>query len=400
MTETLTTASEDLTARAGRSLIHDLAVGALTGAAVGDAIGGATEGFSPAQIAARWGGWVTGVVEPYHANWRTARPISPYHKGDGNFTDDTIMTHLLAEVYEEQGRHLGAYDVADHLVRKILTKVMWIPEIEGEGVPVNRLFLAETYLALRLEFGNVDPREAGVGNMVNCGAAMYMAPVGVVNAGDPDGAYAEAIDIAGAHQSSYGREAAGVVAAAIAAAAGVGASLDTVFSAVDRLAKDGTRAAILAVLEATASVSHWTDAIESGVLRDAVRPYDTVGEEYRKPGLGARRPSRVHSIEELPIALGMLAIAKGDARDAIIGGVNYGRDSDSIASMAGAIAGALNGAANVPADLLDAVATASKTDLVAPALRLADATIGIRRADRARAEELVRGTEALFPARP
>ncbi|MGW1619192.1 hypothetical protein, partial [Streptomyces sp. NPDC002172] len=31
---------------------------------------------------------------------------------------------------------------------------------------------AEKWLAARLHYGHVDPREAGVGNIVNCGAAM------------------------------------------------------------------------------------------------------------------------------------------------------------------------------------------------------------------------------------
>ncbi len=64
------------------------------------------------------------------------------------------------------------------------------------------------------------------GNIVNCGAAMYMAPVGLVNAANPAAAYAEALDVAGAHQSSYGREAAGVFAAAVAAACVPGATPD------------------------------------------------------------------------------------------------------------------------------------------------------------------------------
>ena len=50
----------------------------------------------------------------------------------------------------------------------------------------------------------------------------------------------------------------------------------------------------------------------------------------------------------------------------IIGGVNYGHDSDSIASMGGAIAGALNGKSSMPEDLmneLDAVNKRSFQDL-------------------------------------
>lgn len=362
----------------------DTAVGCLTGAAVGDALGGATEGWSPQQIRDRWGGWVEGVVPPYHEDWRTARPIAPYHKGDGHVTDDTLMTHLVVDVYEQAGAHLTAYDVAERLVPLMIGRKVWIPELETEALPLQRVFLAEKFMALRLHWGHADPREAGVGNAVNCGAAMYIAPVGIVNAADPDAAYAEAVDVAGAHQSSYGREAAGVMAACVAAAAAPGATVDDVLAAALRLAKDGTRAGIEAVLDTAASIGHWTEAVESGKLRAAVAPYDTVGDDYRNQGLGARRPSRVHTIEELPVALGFLAIAGGDWRDAVIGGVNYGRDSDSIASMAGAIAGALGGRTAVPADLVTAVAAASRMDLAGPGERLAAVTARVRAADAAR----------------
>nr|WP_174257802.1 ADP-ribosylglycohydrolase family protein [Phytoactinopolyspora alkaliphila] len=362
----------------------DRSVGCLLGAAVGDALGGATEGWSPAQIRDRWGGWVEGIVPPYYENWRTARPIAPYHKGDGHITDDTLMIHLLVEVYSQARSHLGAYDVAERLVPLMIGKSVWIPELEAEALPLQRVFLAEKYMALRLHWGHADPREAGVGNAVNCGAAMYVAPVGIVNAADPDAAYAEAIDIAGAHQSSYGREAAGVLAACVAEAARHGASVDDVVAVALRLAKDGTRAAIEAVVDAASGARHWSEAIESGQLRKAMRAYDTVGEDYRDQGLGARRPSRLHSIEELPVALGMLVISGGEWRDAVLGGVNYGRDSDSIASMAGAIAGAMGGRAAVPHALADEVARASRIDLVEPGERLAQVTMEIRAADLAR----------------
>ncbi|TDC51743.1 ADP-ribosylglycohydrolase family protein [Jiangella ureilytica] len=375
----------------------DTAVGCLTGAAVGDALGGATEGWSPRQIRDRWGGWVEGIVPPYHEDWRTARPIAPYHKGDGHITDDTLMTHLVVEVYEQAQAHLTAYDVAERLVPLMIGRKVWIPELEAEALPLQRVFLAEKFMALRLHWGHADPREAGVGNAVNCGAAMYIAPVGIVNAADPDAAYAEAVDVAGAHQSSYGREAAGVMAACVAAAAAPGATVDDVLAAALRLAKDGTRAGIEAVLDTAASIGHWTEAVESGRLRAAIAPYDTVGEDYRDQGLGARRPSRVHTIEELPVALGLLAIARGDWRDSVIGGVNYGRDSDSIASMAGAIAGALGGPAAVPADLVTAVAAASRVDLVGPGERLAAVTARVRAADRARQQAADRAFDGLAP---
>src|SRR5258708_38116940 len=92
--------------------------------------------------------------------------------------------------------------------------------------------------------GYADPRDAGYGNIVNCGAAMYIAPVGIANAGAPDGAYAEALDFTAGHQSSYGREAAGVLAAAVAEALRPDATGDSVITESLRLAKDATRSAI------------------------------------------------------------------------------------------------------------------------------------------------------------
>ncbi|MQY16363.1 hypothetical protein SRB5_65610 [Streptomyces sp. RB5] len=366
--------------------LEDRVTGALVGAAVGDALGGPVEGWTPEAIEQRYGGRVSGIVGPFHgAEWRTARPIAPYHKGDGHVTDDTLMTHALIRVYERVRDHLDAYAIADHLVPDLIGTPRWIPELEAVALPLQRVFLAEKWLAARLHYGHVDPREAGAGNIVNCGAAMYMAPVGVVNAGNPAGAYAEALDVAGAHQSSYGREAAGVFAACVAAAFVPGATPSSVISTALALAKDGTRSAIAAVCETASRFGSWEEALTP--LREAVTPYDTVGPDYRAPSLGARRPSRLHAIEELPIALGMLLIADGDYRDTVLGAVNYGRDCDSTATMGGALAGALSG--GIPEPWSTEVSRASRLDLHAPAASLAAITreIHAKDVDRRRTHE-------------
>ena len=370
----------------GSSGLADRVTGALVGAAVGDALGGPVEGYSPDQIAERHGGRVHGIVGPWHGDaWRTARPIAPYHKGDGHVTDDTLMTHALVRVYDRVRDHLDAYAVADHLVPDLMTNPRWIPELEAEALPLHRLFLAEKWLVTRLAYGHADPREAGAGNIVNCGAAMYMAPVGLVNAAHPAAAYAEALDVAGAHQSSYGREAAGVFAAAVAAATAPDATPDSVVTACLSLAKDGTRTAIEKVCEVAARHRDFESAL--GPLRAAVAPYDTVGPDYRTPSLAARRPSRLHSVEELPVALGMLVVSGGDYRHAVLGSVNYGRDCDSIATMAGALAGALG--SPVPEEWAKTVADASRLDLWAPARTLTEVTLEIfdRDVRRRRAHE-------------
>jgi ADP-ribosylglycohydrolase len=301
------------------------------------------------------------------------------------------MTHALVRVYARVRDHLDAYAVADHLVPDLMTEPRWIPELESEALPLQRIFLAEKWLVTRIHYGHADPREAGTGNIVNCGAAMYMAPVGLVNAADPRAAYAEALDVAGAHQSSYGREAAGVLAAAVAAACTPGATPDSVVSACLALAKDGTRAAIERVCEEAARHTDFESALRP--LREAVTPYDTVGPDYRAPSLGARRPSRLHAIEELPVALGMVLVARGDYRHAVLGAVNYGRDCDSIATMAGALAGALG--SPVPEDWAKTVAEASRLDLWEPAATLTAVTREIFDRDVARRRTHERAFTAL-----
>lgn len=363
-------------------LLEDKATGALAGAAVADALGGAAEGNTPEAIRERYNGFIEGIVPPFLDDWRNARPIAPYHKGDGHVTDDTLMTTALVEVYDTVRDHLDAHAIAEHLVPLLIGERRWIPELETEAILLQRIFLAEKWLVARLHYGHVDPREAGVGNIVNCGAAMYAAPIGIANAASPTGAYAEAIDVAGAHQSSYGREAAGVYAACVAEAFRPGASVGSVVDVALGLAKDGTRDAIEAVVSVASGLTDWRGAIDP--IRAAVIPFDTVGPNYRAPARDARIPSRTKSIEELPVALGMLVAAGGDYRETVLGAVNYGRDSDSIAVMGGSIAGALGGRAVVPDEWVTQVSEASRMDITATGPTMAAVAKDIWAKDRER----------------
>ncbi|MEV7962038.1 ADP-ribosylglycohydrolase family protein [Oerskovia paurometabola] len=369
------------------SWLDEKAVAVITGAAVGDALGGATEGWTPEQIEERHGGRVTGIVGPFYPNWQDARPIAPYHKGDGHITDDTLMTQALVEVYAKRRAHLDAYAVAEDLVPLMIGEPRWIPELESTALLLQRVFLAEKWIVARLHYGHVDPREAGVGNIVNCGAAMYVAPVGLANAGDPRGAYAEAIDLTGAHQASYGREAAGVFAAMVAAAVAPGASVEDVVAAALDVAHDGTLAALRAVVDAfdgwtTVPTTDEEERALARTIREVVAPFDSVGPEYRQMSMDARRPSRTKAIEELPAALGFVLGHRGDFRGAVLGAVNYGRDADSIAVMAGAITAGLGGTEVVPTEWLDEIERASRTDVRATGRLMGQVAGDILRADR------------------
>lgn len=330
--------------------------GCLYGGAVGDALGAPAEWKFPPEIRERYGE-IVDFVEPWDGP-------SPIGKGDGRFTDDTHMTRLLGQIYVEEGQHLDPFIFAERIVPLIADEPRWLAE-RGQEMPlVDRLFYPEKWLLIRLRLANADPRLGGVGNMVNCGAAMYAAPVGIVNACDPLAAYREAIEIFSAHQWSYGLEAAGVMAACVAEAFRPEATVDSVVEAALAVAKEGTKEAIAAVAYEARWHDDWRDAIQA--LRDAVRLFDGSAEDgVRDRGNKTDdwAPSRRKSIEELPVALGFLIVAKGDFEQAIVGASNYGRDNDSIAGMAGAIAGALHGDAVIRTEWIAQVNAANRVDL-------------------------------------
>jgi ADP-ribosylglycohydrolase len=366
-----------------QSGLMDKVRGCLYGGAIGDAIGAPAEGRTPDEIRERYG-FITGFVEPWNGP-------SPVGKGDGRYTDDTHMVQVLAEIYREAGRHLDVFHFARSIVPKIADEPRWIAEYGRETPLVDRLFYPEKWLLIRLRLANVDPRIGGIGNMVNCGAAMYAAPVGLVNACDPHNAYREAIEIFSAHQSSYGLEAAAVMAACVAEACKPGATVDSIISTALSAAKEGTRAAIAAVTDCARAFHDWREAI--GSLRQAMQPFDGAADDFHARGNGTNdwQPSREHSIEELPVALGFLVVTGGDFEQSIFGGANYGRDCDSIAGMAGAIAGALHGARAIRPEWIAQINTANRVDMDALAGDLATLALqlheqqreGMQRRDRA-----------------
>jgi len=366
-------------------------------------MGAPVEKLSAAEIATLYGR-VTSLDVPWHRAAEDAHARNHRMRGHGIVTDDTLMTLVLMAVYGEVGRHIDAWDMAGPFVRRIAWEPMWIPEMEREAPLIDRLFYPEKWIFARLQLAACDPRQGGVGNMVNCGAAMYIAPMGVVNAGDPRAAYDEAVAFATGHQQSYGLEAAGVMAACVAAAMAPGATLPDVIAAALSLAKDGTQDAI------AAAVSRAEDLRGRGIggvaaaqaLQDALAPFSPMGDDVRhgpsKAGAAtaAYQPSRLLSIEELPLALAFAVLAEGDFRAAIVEGINSGRDTDSIGVMAGAILGALHGEGVIdPADasLLD---RANRFDLRGAADAFSAAAARILDADARKAETVAACRRALL----
>lgn len=324
--------------------------GVILSIAFGDAIGATIEKLSYQEIKAQYG-----RVESLKTKWYKADAPQEItlgkKRGNGIVTDDTLMTTALINVYLTEERHLDAYDMGNEFVKEIAYTKRYIPEFDKEAMIIDRLFYPEKYIFMRHVLANCEPREGGLGNMINCGAAMYIAPIGIVNAGNPRGAYDEAILFAMGHQSSYGLEAAGVLAACVAKAFEHGVTIEEIIETAILFAKDGTKMAIkdltTAAKELRARSAEMDEVIE--VFQTIISKYspmkDDVHRKIEKLGIPSNHytPSRIFSIEELPMALAFIVLNEGDFYPTIYDGINSGRDTDSIGVMAGAILGAMQG---------------------------------------------------------
>ena len=374
----------------------------LHGIALGDALGAPVEKLSAAEIRTRYGR-VTSLAARWHKMDLPPEARNHRIRGNGIVTDDTLMTLALMDVYAEAGRHLDAWDMADGMVRQIAWTPRWIPEMQREANLIERLFYPEKWIFQRHQLSGCDPRQGGIGNMVNCGAAMYIAPVGVVNAADPTAAYDEAIAFAQGHQQSFGLEAAGVLAAAVAAAFVPGTTVEAIVDTAIALAKDGTRNAIAEIADAARRLRGQGAGYDQVVaeFQRVIAAYSPMGDDVNhsaaKAGVptAAYQPSRLGAIEELPLALGFILLNDGDFRRSIEDGINSGRDTDSIGVMAGAILGALHGEAVIAAADRATLDSANRFDLAASSDRFAAVAAGIMARDEEVAQARTRHRAAL-----
>jgi ADP-ribosylglycohydrolase len=369
--------------------LQDRIRGLLYGIAYGDALGSTVEELSAQEIRERYGRVNSLDTESHRMVWGE-NASKGCIRGNGIVTDDTLMVLCLMTVYNETGRHLDAWDMASGMVRQIAWTPRWVPELQREAMLIERLFYPQRWIFQRHLLTSCDPRQGGIGNMVNCGAASYIAPVGVVNAGDPHGAYEEAIAFASGHQESYGLEAAGVLASAIAAALIPGTTIEKVVEASLSVAKDGTRAAIAAIADVAIRLRGERYDRIVAEFHWVISRFSPMGDDVKlseeKPGVAidGYRPSRRLSIEELPLALGFALVNDGDFNRTIEDGINSGRDTGSIGVMAGAVLGAMHGARVIDAGICDKLDQTNRMNLLTAADRFAQTVRAIHDADRAR----------------
>ena len=142
----------------------DKAYGCLAALALGDVLGMPTEFLTPEQIAAE-DGRVEGLVAP--PAWHPHTPLPR-----GSITDDTGQALALAGVYLRYGR-MTAEAAAQ-------APLEWA---EAHQEHLELYIGPSTRRALEALRAGADPRQSGQAGKTN-GAAMRVAPAGIVRAGD------------------------------------------------------------------------------------------------------------------------------------------------------------------------------------------------------------------------
>lgn len=298
---------------------------------IGDAMGTPTENLEPEEIERRFG-WV---------DW---------FEGDG--TDDTIMRDLIAAALIRT----GGYANADHWAEQ------WREQHDTIfGSKVGRFFPSVLHAAAKLRHGYV-PRRIADGTMPSSSSAMAIAPVGIVNAGNPRAAATQAMEIASLiHVTDVGfcQDGAAAVAAAVAEALTPEATIESVLEASIAYLKPWSGEEMRSLIEAALK------------LAGGVGDFKVFREHYHAR---FRQQIACDSRETVPASLAIVLLAKGDPLLAASFGANFGRDADTVACMAAGICGALTGISSKAAKLIERLPSKSRLAQSDLARRLAVVT--------------------------
>jgi len=209
---------------------RDRALGALTGLALGDALGMPTQSMSPALITRHYGR-IAGLRDAVGA-----QPIAPGAPA-GSVTDDTEQALLIAELLIAGRGRIDPFRFADALLA-------WEDRMRARGSL--DLLGPSTKLALERVRAGADPRTTGRAGTTN-GAAMRVAPVGIAFPLTRPELLADAVHASCVvtHDTRQGFESAALIAVAVSAAVS-GADADR---AVD---------AALDLVAALAPRGHWS----------------------------------------------------------------------------------------------------------------------------------------------
>ncbi len=339
--------------------------GCIAGCHIGSAMGAPVEGWSWPEIQKKYG--TLDKLLPYHHY----RATTDWVREPGTTEDGVERQKLMITAIIEKRDRVNAEDV-----RRI-----WVRDIKPESAgSVSEPFEADLLAMAKTPVPAVDlGRYCDYSGLVSMARSCH--PIGLINAGDVQGAIDDIYEVGQLYQTtnSRGIQWAAVTAVAIAAATKPGATVDTVLGAIHdncrspdkRVVKEaGVVWEIDRGLRATRECEDFSD------LRSV---FDTI---YTGRGVPY---AFSYANEVVTKAVCIFRMVKGDTMDAMIAGVNMGRDTDCVTAVAAGISGALSGGGSIPDGLIKQVDRATSLNIYTNSQRtLRETSDGLYEAYKAR----------------
>ncbi len=318
------------------------AAGALYGLAIGDALGMPTQLLSREQVKDAYG-VLTGFA-PAASDHPLAAGMPA-----GAVTDDTEQAVLLARLLIDGAGHVDP----DALAKSLLE---WEESMRRRGSL--DLLGPSTRRAVAAVASGTPVDEAGRYGDTN-GAAMRIAPVGIVAGGDPGTLVDRVVEASRVtHNTSVALAGASAVAAAVSAGID-GADVKEAIVQAESAAAAGSRRGHWVAAADIAARIRWATGLVTG--RSAEAAADDI---YALVG------TSVATQESVPAAFAVLALYPDDPWQACLLAASLGGDCDTIAAIAGAIAGACHGLESFPDDAVAVIRTVNDLPLDDLARRL------------------------------
>lgn len=319
------------------SMLYKKVFGCIIGGVIGDAFGGPVEGMNASFIRQLHHGTVSDLIDYKSRPDDFFKPeiSSSYAWSDkaGTYTDDSYFALVNAQCIIEKGGRINCDDLGEY----------WVNHLD-----VNRTWHATENSYWRLVMTYMPARQAGAGNIGENSSAMCIGPIGIINACDPEQASLDAYDITSLMHHDHSRDAAGIIAAAVAEAFKPDATVESIVNAALGYIPGGKSSKMYEAMHLAVKLAK--EAKDTEELTKLY--YDQLIIDWcgrgKKICTDGRHDDSCESYESIPCAIGMFMNTGGDFVKTIIGAANFGRDCDTIACMAGYIAGAYCGSDNIP----------------------------------------------------
>lgn len=319
-------------------------MGSLIGAAVGDALGAPCECMHYRKILEVYGDFQH--FAELEGSW--------YNFRLGGITDDTVLADLLMDAILTNDGVLDAHLFAREWER--FETPIANPDGGDPIIRLNMMHWIERIPYLRNQLREINKRELGHGEANATNAVMFIGPVGLLCAGDPNKAAVMAADVSAVNQHGAPRDVAAGYAAALAACFVPGATVESIIDTAVTYTRDYRHTRELtAMLELAARCADCHEFIRRYYTEiiGPVVPFQDLEHEGKFHWFFKEEPTCVswNSAEVLGPVLATFLITRGnDAQAMMLACAKIGRDADTIARCAGGLIGAWQGLEAIPAD--------------------------------------------------